>query len=353
MSKLITRNIFIDTCIFHGKNYGFDHYVFNKIADLASNDYVSVFLTEITFQEILSNIEQQIGNARPHLNNLQDKGKILQNIPQYQAVFNRKFINSVFETMKQQFFGFLEKSQVKILPIEDVDSKEIIERYFNRKAPFSTQKKTEFPDAFTLAALESWCKKNQQKMYIISADKDYKNYCYESDVLHHINSVEQFLNVFTRSDEYRYDFTINLFENNLEIIEEALKENFIEHGFVFSNIDGEIEYIEVWEVDFEEEPNVIELGDRFAVLTCEVRFTFEAEVSVLDPDDSIYDSEEGTYLYHEYVYKKFEYDVLIPIQVKFEFNTEEQYEFVIQNVVINEGRLIYIDLDYEELYDAD
>ncbi|MGG4444802.1 PIN domain-containing protein [Brevibacillus fortis] len=145
MSKLITRNVFIDTCIFHGKVYGFDHYVFNKIADLASNDYISVFLTKITYLEILSKIEEEIEKARPLLNDFRKEVKILQNIPQYQAVYNKKFTDSVFETMKRQFSNFLEKAQVSILPIEDVDSKEIIARYFERKAPFSKKKRLNSP----------------------------------------------------------------------------------------------------------------------------------------------------------------------------------------------------------------
>jgi hypothetical protein len=354
MSKLITRNIFIDTCIFHQKNYGFGHYVFNKIVDLASNEYISVFLTEVTFREIISNIEQQIESTKSYLNQIQKKGNILRNIPQFEVIFNKRFINSVFDTIKQQFLDFLKKSQAQILPIKDIDSQEIIRRYFEQKAPFSSKKKNEFPDAFTLAALESWCKRNQQKMYIISEDKDYKNYCDESDVLYHLDSVEQFLNLLTQPDESRYEFILNLFESNHEILEEALKENFIDQGFIFSNIDvDDVENVEIFYVEFESDPNVIELGDRFAVLTCETRFTFEAEVSVLDPDDSIYDSEEGTYIYHEYEYKKFESDVLIPVQVTLEFNLEDKSDIAIQNVVINEGRPIYVELDYEDLYDAD
>ncbi|MGG4444803.1 hypothetical protein [Brevibacillus fortis] len=170
-------------------------------------------------------------------------------------------------------------------------------------------------------------------------------------MLHHLISVEQFLDFFTQSDEFRYDFIVQLFENNQEIIEEELKEEFIDHGFLFSNIDEEIEHLEVWGIDFEEEPKVIEIEDRFAVLTSEVRFTFEAEVSVLDPDVSIYDSEDRMYIHQEYVCKKFEYDVLIPVKVTLEFNLDDKSEITIQNVSINEGRPIYIDLGYEDLYD--
>jgi hypothetical protein len=45
----------------------------------------------------------------------------------------------------------------------------VFDRYFARQAPFDKDSK-EFPDAFVLAALEAWCAKAKEKMYVVSAD---------------------------------------------------------------------------------------------------------------------------------------------------------------------------------------
>jgi len=47
----------------------------------------------------------------------------------------------------------------------------IFEDYFERRPPFSAQESKEFPDAFVVKCLELWCAQNNERMYVVTADK--------------------------------------------------------------------------------------------------------------------------------------------------------------------------------------
>lgn len=57
----------------------------------------------------------------------------------------------------------------------------------SKKPPFGeTKKKDEFPDAFVLAALEGWCEKNNERIYVASTDPDLKLFCETNQNLFYI-----------------------------------------------------------------------------------------------------------------------------------------------------------------------
>ncbi len=47
----------------------------------------------------------------------------------------------------------------------------IFEDYFERRPPFSAQESKEFHDAFVVKCLELWCAQNNERMYVVTADK--------------------------------------------------------------------------------------------------------------------------------------------------------------------------------------
>lgn len=61
----------------------------------------------------------------------------------------------------------------------------VLSAYFGGRAPFevSGAKKNEFPDAFALATLESWARKNETKVLVVSRDIGCQNACKASEFL--------------------------------------------------------------------------------------------------------------------------------------------------------------------------
>src|SRR5262249_7290389 len=52
-----------------------------------------------------------------------------------------------------------------------VPAKDVFDSYLQRQPTFDKPDSKEFPDAFVVAALDNWCQKNGEKMYVITKDK--------------------------------------------------------------------------------------------------------------------------------------------------------------------------------------
>ncbi|MCY7522257.1 PIN domain-containing protein, partial [Paenibacillus larvae] len=270
-------------------------------------------------------------------------------IPQYEVVFNAQLSSSMNSVLKKHFDDFMKQSKASIIPVDTVVVSNLLQRYFQGNPPFSSTKKSEFPDAINLLALENWCNMKSEQMYVISLDNDLSNFCEGSSSLHYLNSIDSFLNLMTSNDEYRHSFVINLAEKYFEQIEEAISEEFPWLGFFIDNEDGYAENIVVHSVDLEEDVNVVELEEDNAILQFDVRVSFEAEVTYTDYENSVFDKEEGKYLIEKEVELEVETDVVIPASVQIGFNISDENHFKMINCIINENQDISFRL-YEEDY---
>lgn len=86
-----------------------------------------------------------------------------------------------------RFDKFVEHSGALILNTHElIDTKELMERYFDLRPPFSSSKETkknEFPDAFALLSLEKWATVANTKIITVSKDNDWSAYCAASERL--------------------------------------------------------------------------------------------------------------------------------------------------------------------------
>lgn len=85
--------------------------------------------------------------------------------------------------LKRQWKEFKGHFTIEELPLVG-NLEDVVDWYFNYQDPFfgMNNKRTkgqskEFPDAFIISALESYCKKHQARIAIVSADEHFKNAC--------------------------------------------------------------------------------------------------------------------------------------------------------------------------------
>ncbi|MGO4787428.1 PIN domain-containing protein [Paenibacillus sp. 2KB_20] len=349
MRGLISSNVFIDSSIYINRNFSFTDHLLGQIARLATDNHIKLFTSKIVINEVKNKIDERSKEAKSALDSLRKKGMILRHIPQYDAVFNTDVGNSINLVSKKNFDAFIELSKASVVSVDTVLVSELLEAYFQGIPPFSSIKKSEFPDAINLIALNNWCKINSEQMYIISLDNDLANYCNESSNLHYLGSIESFLNLVTSSDEYRHTIVIGLSEKHFENIEEVISEDFKWLGFSVENEDGYVENVDVLNVELEDDFNVTELKEDKATLQFEVRVSFKAEVTYTDYANSIYDKEEGKYRLEKEVELEVETDVLIPILIQIGFNISDENYFELISCKLNEEQDVSLVL-YEEDY---
>jgi hypothetical protein len=257
---LATKNIFIDTEVFVSNNF-FQSANLQRLAEFGNSNTVNLYLTEITKNEIQSNIKENLLNAQHEINNfkklISNKGKILKNLENFKPYIELPTleINLDFDRMSLELDNFIEKGKINFIPYKLADLEKVVNSYFNQSPPFSLgKKKYEFPDAIVLSAIENWCIKNEQKIYAISNDSDFNNYV--SNKIITISNIKEILDIINR--QYKTDKTdktdwiTNVYKLNEEQIIEKIKDAFIKKiedkiGFDIDIYDVNVENIMLYD----------------------------------------------------------------------------------------------------------
>jgi hypothetical protein len=98
---------------------------------------------------------------------------------------------------EKRFNDYLAATHCQILDdTAHVDTSKIFSAYFAGDAPFGTGvKKSEFPDALALFALEHVASQRAKDIIIVSKDGDWRSYCEKSERLHLVPDIERALSL--------------------------------------------------------------------------------------------------------------------------------------------------------------
>lgn len=232
---LKTKNIFLDAEIFVGSGY-FHNAKLIELAKHGGNEDVTLYLTEITVNEIRSNIKEDINTVIHQVNEFKKKvhrnGRVLKNIEGFKEYIELPKINSKtdFNKINQALNDFIENGKVKLIPYQGIELKNIIDKYFNREKPFGEgKKKYEFPDAIIIESIEKWCSDNNEKIYVVSGDLDLSDYT--SSNIYAINKVSTILNLINREinvNQAKLEWIDKIYNENLGLIELEIEKKFSE-----------------------------------------------------------------------------------------------------------------------------
>lgn len=309
---LKTRNIFIDTEVFVSNNF-FQNKNLQRLAEFGNSETVNIYLTEITKNEIQSNIKENLMNAQQEINNfkktISNKGKILKNLKNFKPYIDlpKLEVNLNFDELSIELENFIKDGKVKFIAFELANITDVVNNYFNQKPPFSLgKKKYEFPDAIVLSAIENWCKKENEQIYVISDDADFKSYV-SSEIIT-IPNIKTMLDKINK--QYQKDETLwitKIFEINREKIIEKINEAFIakiydEIGFEIEITDVKIEETILYDALLVEENS--SSGEYIFQLDYDINFT--AQVTYDDYTFSSYDKEDDKYYFIEKAIRQIE-----------------------------------------------
>lgn len=197
--KQPVRLVAIDTEVFDKANFNYGSTAFKQLIELVEEEQIVLYLTNITFQEILSHINREASKAIAAFKKLhkefRSQSKIIYNSQTFNPLLKIDFKEEdLKKELQEQFNTFLEETSLEVISIEDVSSEEIFSKYFDVSPPFKEgSKKSEFPDAFSIAALENKSRSEGKKIYVISGDNDWKSACENNNHLIYLESIEKFL----------------------------------------------------------------------------------------------------------------------------------------------------------------
>ncbi|TOP30678.1 PIN domain-containing protein [Vibrio parahaemolyticus] len=293
---LETRILFIDTQYFVKSNFNFSSRPFSTLKELCQEGELRYLLTSVVEQEVDGKIEDSIREALSSLQSFKKKARVLSTIEDehLSSLFSDVNEPEVYQKASQVFQQYNADCNYEYVEADAIDPEHLLELYFQQKPPFGIgKKKAEFPDAISLLSLESYLEDNE-KIYIISDDKDLKTYCEGNDRLITLDSLEKLLDVYNQHTNARTEKVKEYIVAESEQIQRMFRD-YVEDCDIYNSStweDAEVEEYEVKNVsDFE--INVIDIDDEESQVTVEASVDLFVEVVGPDFANGTYDKEDG------------------------------------------------------------
>lgn len=345
-------NVFIDTSVYEEGQFVASG-ILKTLINEASDKRIRILLPEITEKEVLSHIKKRVSEDKTRLVEklLQS---VLKEIPSVKDKIEelRRMVKDAEPKIEKQFLDNVSKSGTVRIPLQkNLDLQSILDSYFERKAPFSEKKKSEFPDAFVLKSLELWCKEHNTTCTVLSKDSDMKDY--KSEFLIYRDDKEYVSELIRRREEQD---ALNklLYQAKLSVSADVQIKDRI-YKWVYDQLDNDILYgvaLQIEEInDYSIDPEIdIDLDDFEVVGQYEEVFVVRAKalvtasisVSHPDYDTGYYDGEDKQwYFFDDDIVSKLECTLEFPVDFEIDLNGEfPELDSINQGKLLSQSELI-------------
>ncbi|MDM0013444.1 PIN domain-containing protein [Variovorax sp. J22P168] len=352
---LQTRNVFIDTQSFVKAGLDFRSKAIRAFADAAGDDEFNHLMTTISVQEVKNKIHDAIKEGLGRVMDFRRKAKMLETstnpvIAGFFAAYDQASVQSHAQDVFQEF---IDDSNATVLDLSKVDANEVFRRYFQHEAPFQEgKKKDEFPDAFSMLAIEANLK-NDEECYVVSEDSDLMAFCAENKRFLLIEDLASLLDLYNSHDEER----ATAIKSYLAIHDEQIRKEIADEveRAEFYNVstwdDAEVHSHTVIGVD-NFDPDIISMDDETCLVSFDVAVHYEVVVEGPDFINGYYDREEDR-MYAAGKSRREESSSLdVSVEIEMFFEVQEN-KFVITDMIVqvpNLGSGIEIAVEETESY---
>ena len=306
--ELRSKLFFIDTNTYVKKNFQFATHELAKFREHLEKDDCRLLITDINIKEIKKHIKRRAEEASTAIKKATKDAMILRNTPNltWHNIFDKISSEQIIEEVNAQFDTFLQSDCIEIISTNEVNISSIFDSYFDETPPFATRdKKSEFPDAFILHAINSVSENRCHDIYVVSEDSDFKSFCEKKRNLIPVDKIETLLNLIIKNSELLHDraaFAESVFQklevNIIELIKLQLKKAEFSIPENWEQ-DVQVDATEIKSIDIIEK-NIIDVSENAAKYELKVKIEVKVETSVADYDRSPWDPEDKTYAFVVY-----------------------------------------------------
>lgn len=287
--------ISIDTSYFQEKRWNFDRGVLKRLEQFNGTP-ISVVLSSVIVAELHDHMITDADTFQRAL--VKSLGSVGNNWGISDPI-REEVIASLFrgrspkQVVEEKVALFIERVEAAVIkPDEYCGLSEVLERYFEKKAPFGgADKKSEFPDAFALLSLEAWAAKHDTKMIVVSADGDWRKYCAESQRLIFVPDLPIALSCFHRESASYFLADLLVESDRLDLrslLAEKLSESqdlidfdveaSSQFNFETEVLGAELTFVEIQKINDKNHFNIIESSEIEVI--AQLHLTVEAEIHV-------------------------------------------------------------------------
>lgn len=288
-----------------------------------------MFTTPIVIGEVSAKFQERIQEAAHKFVKLAAEHPVLKIVhdPAVQALLNPIDISRVERDFAAEYRMFREDIGMQVIPIETASAVDVFDSYFSGSAPFGEgKKKHEFPDAFNVSALETWCRERGERMYVVSSDGDLKEHCSKSRYLVWLSTPAAYIDAYSQESERLRRIEESVREH-LDDLQEAISTAFQESGFYLDDQDGEVYDVEVKEVEIDD-LSLLQADEAIAKFEVTGQIAFKATVSYLDQSTGFWDSEDKIMRFMETAENKVDRSVKFVLTANISVSDDGHFEIV-------------------------
>lgn len=359
---LQTQYVMLDTAIFDEKCYSFGNRALQQFRVLAERRLIKPLITPIIEQESKRHISAYVGEIKSLVKKLRKDrvSKVLRNIIPAALDYN---FEEVEDGILTQFEEFLRDCNFEEISLDKANTERVFEHYFELQPPFeqNKDKKSEFPDAFSVDATDNWCVEHKVEVYVISRDNGLKRACDLYENLIPLDSLEDYLDLFSAQEKDLYEFAKATIAEQKQYILDRIKHLIEDEELELEDEGGFEYYTEITKQTVTyiaiKEIKVLSAETQKAVVEVEVDVKLEVDLEFVDPDRYYYDGETKEAVYMERKQYTYTGDEIISITLELYFPEGESDPSVteIEQIEIEQRPKVYFDSysDGETIYDDD
>lgn len=322
---LLSKLFFLDTQTYVARNFNFDSGVLKTLQNHLDEDDCHLLITDVNVREVRRHLSRKSAEAVTVIKGAQKDAMVLRNIPglPWNGIFEKVTAQQIESYLLENFERFLDNPRIEIVPVSGVNIEEVFDAYFNECPPFATSgKKSEFPDAFILSAVNKISRDREYKLYVVSEDRDVKSYCNAYDNLLSIGRLDELLELILKNNQKLAEpakFAEEVFEQLKDEVRKRLAELLKEAEFDLDDFEAEINDIDIEKIEFLSR-NLSDVEKDYAVFNVISKISLVIDFCVPDYDRSPWDSEDKNYpfLLQNRIARRYTYSG--PVFVNFEYD---------------------------------
>ena len=352
------RVIFLDTNVFESAKFSYNSYRMEKFLEVSEEKGIDLYITDVIKHEVIKRIKTNIRDAIEKI----DKHN-LEILIQSLEVENKeklKLINDLSKKLIQDFENFLQDYNINVIPSMFNQSK-LIDLYFNNQAPFSEQKKHEFPDAIIILTIDKWSLENNKLPLVVTNDKGMSCFNTENNI-NFFDKISDVTNLLVT--ENPENDLLEIYNDKLEVIKKKIIDEIKYHDdfilYSYDHIDDiEVSNIEINNVLLNKTDVInIDINDSIIQLEADLQIDFSLNASYPDMDTMSRDKEDGVNYFWQHINAKLNLKEKTTCYLDIIIYKEDE-DFDIDNLEIEDKEFEFsldesniIDIEYSDEFSA-
>ena len=288
------RIIFLDTNVFESAKFYYQSNNFIKFLDICEEREINLYITDVVKYEVIKRIETNIKDSIENID--KNNFSILIKSLRTDDIGKMKLIDELSKKLVLEFEELIFDYNIEVIP-SNFNQEKLLDLYFKIQAPFSEQKKYEFPDAIIILTIQKWSEEHSKIPLIVSNDNDMASFCsiHKIKLYKKISDVTNLLYTENPDDELLKLYNVLLSKIKEKIIDEvkSREDNFILYSY--DSIDEiYVEDIEIINTNIHD-IDIINLNssDNIIELEVNININFSLNASYPDMDTMGHDKEDG------------------------------------------------------------